>query len=96
MTPKLRAVRNKTTAGAEQLKGIEGYPLVVVLANPRNSRVPPEGPVFIGALFGDSQVSFAPDGELYFHSGRNGRLHVKEPDRSVRGNLCRSNTRLRS
>jgi len=33
MTPKLRAVRNKTTAGAEQLKGIEGYPLVVVLAN---------------------------------------------------------------
>lgn len=86
MTPKLRAVRNKITAGAEQLKEIEGYPLVVVLANPRNSWVPLEGPVFIGALFGDSQVSFAPDGELYFHSGRNGRLHVKEPDGSVRGN----------
>jgi hypothetical protein len=45
-----------------------------------------EGPVFIGALFGDSQVSFTPDGEPYFHSGRNGRLHVKEPDGSVRGN----------
>jgi hypothetical protein len=86
MTPKLKTVRNKITAGAEQLKGIEGYPLVVVLANPRNSWVPLEGPLFIGALFGDSQVSFAPDGELFFHSGRNGRLHVKEPGGSVRGN----------
>jgi hypothetical protein len=86
MTPKLKAVRKKIRAGAEQLKGIEGYPLVVVLANPRNSWVPLEGPMFIGALFGDSQVSFAPDGGLYFHSGRNGRLQVKEPDGSVRGN----------
>jgi len=86
MTPKLKTVRNKITAGAEQLKGIEGHPLVVVLANPRNSWVPLVGPVFIGALFGDSQVSFTADGELYFHSGRNGRLHVKEPDGSVRGN----------
>jgi hypothetical protein len=86
MTPKLKTVRNKITAGAEQLKGIEGHPLVVVLANPRNSWVPLMGPVFIGALFGDSQVSFTADGELYFHSGRNGRLHVKEPDGSVRGN----------
>jgi hypothetical protein len=86
MTPRLKTVRNKITAGAEQLKGIEHRPLVVVLANPRNSWVPLEGHVFIGALFGDSQVSFAPDGELFFHSGRNGRLHVKEPDGSVRGN----------
>jgi hypothetical protein len=86
MTPKLKKVRNKITAGAEQLKGIEHRPLVVVLANPRNSWVPLEGPMFIGALFGDSQASFAPDGELFFHSGRNGRLHVKEPDGSVRGN----------
>jgi hypothetical protein len=86
MTAKLKTVRNKITAGAEQLKGIEHRPLVVVLANPRNSWVPLEGPVFIAALFGDSQASFAPDGELFFHSGRNGRLHVKEPDGSVRGN----------
>jgi hypothetical protein len=86
MVPQLKAVRNKISAGAKQLKGIEDYPLVVVLANPRNSWVPLEGPVFIGALFGDSQVSFAPDGALFFHSGRNGRLHVKEPDGSVRGN----------
>ncbi len=81
MTPKLRAVRKKITAGAEQLKGIEGNPLVAVLANPRNSWVPLEGPVFIGALYGDSQVSFAPDGELFLHSGRNGRLQPSVPDR---------------
>jgi hypothetical protein len=86
MQPKLRAVRDKITAGATQLKGITGRPLVVVLANPRNSWVPLEGPLFIGALFGDPQVSFAQGGGLRFHSGRNGRLHVTEPDGSVRGN----------
>jgi hypothetical protein len=86
MAPKLRAVRNKISAGAAQLKGIEGYPLVVVLANPRNSWVPLEGPMFVGALFGDPQASFSPDGGAFFHSGRNGRLHVKEPDGSVHGN----------
>lgn len=86
MVPRLKAVRNKIKAGAEQLKGIDGYPLVVVLANPRNSWVPLEGPMFIGALFGDMQVSFAPDGSLFFHAGRNGRLQVTEPDGSVHGN----------
>lgn len=86
MVPQLKAVRNKIKAGAEQLKGIEGYPLVVVLANPRNSSVPLEGPMFISALFGDMQVSFAPVGGVFFHAGRNGRLHVKEPDGSVHGN----------
>ncbi len=86
MTPQLKAVRNKVSAGAAQLKGIEGYPLVVVLANPRNSSVPLEGPMFISALFGDMNVSFAPGGGLFFHAGRNGRLHVTEPDGSVHGN----------
>lgn len=86
MTPRVKAVRNKITAGAKQLKGIEGYPLVVVLVNPCNSWVPLESPMFISALFGDSQVSFTPGGEIHFHSGRNGRLHVREPDGSVHGN----------
>jgi hypothetical protein len=86
MQPKLRSVRDKITAGATQLKGITGRPLVVILANPHNSWVPLEGPMFIGALFGDPQVNFAQDGGLRFHSGRNGRLHVTEPDGSVRGN----------
>jgi hypothetical protein len=86
MSRQVTAVRRKITAGADQLKGIEGYPLVVVLANPRNSWVPLDGPSIIGALFGDLQVSFTADGELFFHAGRNGKLHVKEPDGSVRGN----------
>ena len=86
MAPHLKKVRNKISDGAEQLKGIKGYPLVVVIANPRNSWMPLEGPMFIGALFGDMQVSFARDGSLFFHAGRNGRLQVTEPDGSVHGN----------
>jgi hypothetical protein len=45
-------------------------PNTSLLANPRNSWVPVEGPVSIGALFGDSQVSLGPDGELFLHSRR--------------------------
>lgn len=86
LAPQLKKVRNKVTAGAEQLKGIEGYPLVVVIANPRNSWVPLEGPMFIGALYGDPQASFTSGGGMIFSSGRNGRLHVKEQDGSVHGN----------
>lgn len=86
MRPKLKMVRNKITAGAAQLKGIGGRPLVVVLANPRNSWVPLEGPMFLGALFGDPQARLTADGAMVFGSGRNGRLHVKELDGSVHGN----------
>jgi hypothetical protein len=42
--------------------------------------------MFISALFGDMNVSFTPDGGLLFQAGRNGRLHVREPDGSVHGN----------
>jgi len=43
--------------------------------------------MFIGALFGDMQYSFTPDGDDgIFHAGRNGRLHVTEPDGSTHGN----------
>jgi hypothetical protein len=86
MAPQLRSVRTKIKAGAEQLKGIENRPLVVLLANPRNSWVPLEGAMFLGALFGDPQAVFTPEGGIAFGSGRNGRLHVTEPDGSVRGN----------
>ena len=86
MAPHLKKVRNKITDGAEQLKGIEGYPLVVVIANPRNSWMPLDAPMFIGALYGDPQASFAPGGGLVFSTGRNGRLHVTEPDGSMHGN----------
>lgn len=48
--------------------------------------MPLDAPMVIGALYGDPQVSFAPGGELLFSAGRNGRLHVTEPDGSVHGN----------
>ena len=37
MTPELKKIRNKIATGAEQLKGIKDYQLVVVLANPNNA-----------------------------------------------------------
>jgi hypothetical protein len=40
----------------------------------------------ITAMYGDQEVMFAEDGEFQWHTGRNGRLHVDEPDGSVRGN----------
>jgi hypothetical protein len=86
MTPKLRAVRDKISAGAAQLKGIESRPLVVVLANPRNSWVPIEGAMFLGALFGDPGAYLTPDGGMAMGSGRNGRLQVRELDGSIHGN----------
>jgi hypothetical protein len=38
------------------------------------------------AGYGDPQASFVPGGGLVFGAGRNGRLHVTEPDGSVHGN----------
>ncbi|MFD0636394.1 hypothetical protein ACFQ9X_37305 [Catenulispora yoronensis] len=86
MRPQLKNVRNKITAGAEQLKGIDGYPLAVVLANPKNAHLPLEGPMFEGALYGDPMITIDGDGETDMRFGRNGRLHVTELDGSVRGN----------
>lgn len=86
MRPELKKVRNKITAGAEQLKGIKGYPLVVVLVNPNNACLPLEGLMFLGALYGDPVTTIGGDGETDMRFGRNGRLHVTELDGSVRGN----------
>ncbi|QMU78854.1 hypothetical protein GXW83_27300 [Streptacidiphilus sp. PB12-B1b] len=83
--PKLTAVRSKISTGASQLKGIAPYPLVVVLANPRMSPVPLAPAMVIAAMYGDQQVSFTQSAELTWTTGRNGRLHVDEPDNSVRG-----------
>jgi hypothetical protein len=56
--------------------------------------------MFIGALYSDLQASFAPGGGLVFGTGRNGRLHVTEPDGSMHGNhpylQCRLACRLES
>lgn len=83
--PPFKAVRNKITAGAEQLKGITSYPLVVVLANPQNLPLPLSANQMIAAMYGDQEVTFTDDG-LTWRTGRNGRLHVDEPDGTMRGN----------
>lgn len=84
--PKMKAIRDKISAGAKQLKGIKKFPLVVVLANPYNSWVPLDAGMFLGALYGDPSFTFSADGTAKFFLGRNGRLHVTEPDGSEHGN----------
>ena len=83
--PPYNAVRKKITVGAEQLKGISPYPLVVVLANPLHLPLPLSGPQMVAVMYGDHEVTFTDDG-IQWQSGRNGRLHVDEPDETVRGN----------
>lgn len=83
--PGLKVVRQKITAGAEQLKGIGKCPLVVVLVNPQRLLLPLAPDQMIAAMYGDQVVTFAEDG-LQWRTGRNGRLRVDEPDGSARGN----------
>lgn len=83
--PPFNAVRKKITVAAEQLKGISPYPLVVVLANPGHLPLPLSANQMIAAMYGDHEVTFTDDG-LQWRTGRNGRLHVDEPDGTVRGN----------
>ncbi|HTJ67277.1 MAG TPA: hypothetical protein VL551_07090 [Actinospica sp.] len=85
MKPYLTRVRDKIKNGADQLKGIGGYPLVVVLANPANAYLPLDGAMFFGAMYGDLEVTFEEGGGLRMQTGRNGRMHVDEPDGSSRG-----------
>ncbi|MGH3589631.1 MAG: hypothetical protein ACRDQV_14175 [Pseudonocardiaceae bacterium] len=83
--PDLKVVRRKITAGAEQLKGIGKYPLVVLLVNPQRLPLPLASDQMIAAMYGNQVVTFTDDG-LQWRTGRNGRLRVDEPDGSVRGN----------
>lgn len=83
--PELKAVRRKISEAAAQLKDIDGYPVVVVLTNPRRSWVPLAADQVIDAMYGDKVVMFDEHGKLQWRTGRNGRLHVDEPDDSVRG-----------
>lgn len=84
-TPLYTLVRKKITVGAEQLKGIEAYPLVVVLANPRHLPLPLSGHEMTAVMYGDHEVAFTNDG-VQWQAGRNGKLHVAQPDGTVRGN----------
>jgi hypothetical protein len=83
--PPFNAVRKKITVAAEQLKGITSRPLVVILANPQHLPLPLSANQMIAAMYGDHEVTFTDDG-LQWRAGRNGRLHVDEPDGTVRGN----------
>jgi hypothetical protein len=81
----VEAVRNTIKKAAGQLKGIHGYPLVIVLTNPLNSMTPLASYDVYQAMYGDMQFSFNDDGGRQWRTGRNGRLHVGEPDGSDRG-----------
>jgi len=78
------SVRKKIMDGAAQLKGISPYPLMVVLANPRNLPLPLSANQMIAAMYGDPEATVTEDG-LWWRTGGNGRLHVEEPDGTVRG-----------
>ena len=82
----LRPLRRKISAGAEQFKGIGGYTVIVVIANPYHIAVPllPSHPV--AAMYGDLAFEFLPDGTQQWRLGCNGRLHVDEPDGTSHGN----------
>jgi len=81
----LEIVRNTIKKAAGQLKGIHGHPLVIVLTNPLNSVVSLAPCDIYQAMYGDIQFTFNDDRRYQWRTGRNGRLHVSEPDGSVRG-----------
>lgn len=84
----LSPVRRAITHAAEQLKGIEGLPLVVVLANPLNRPLPLNSPMIISAMYGDLEFAFNPDGDEphRWQAGRNGRLYAADGQGGERGN----------
>lgn len=73
----LAPVRNAIYHGAQQLKGIRGRALVVVLANPENRILPLDPLQVISAMYGDLEWTGPDDQPLSgdWHVGRNGRLH---------------------
>lgn len=56
LTRTLKPVRDRMAKAAQQLKGISGRPLVVVLGNPGN-RMPLSAPNVISAMYGDPSSS---------------------------------------
>lgn len=82
----LRPLRNKISTGSAQLKGISGYPLIVVIANPYDIAVPLLPSHLVAAMYGDLAFEFLPGGTQKWSLGRNGRLHVDEPDGTSHGN----------
>jgi hypothetical protein len=84
----LAPVRRAISHAAEQLKGIEGRPLIVVLANPLNRPIPLEQPMIVSAMYGDLEYAFPAESDEpgYWRPGRNGRLHLVDDRGVARGN----------
>jgi hypothetical protein len=70
-------IRNAIRNGAQQLKGIKGRALVVVLANPKDRILPLDPLSVISAMYGDLHWTAPDDQPLSgdWHVVRNGRLH---------------------
>jgi hypothetical protein len=82
----LGSVRRKVKHAAEQLKPLQGsaWPLVIVLANPKDEPVPFSDHEIIWALYGDPVVEIpidvengGPAGPAEHGVGRNGRLRTR-------------------
>lgn len=82
----LKKVRDKISEAAAQLKGIERYPLVVVLTNPLHAPLPLEPTLLTQVLYGDLEVVSRADGTKLWRFGRNGRLYVDPVNGTARGN----------
>lgn len=81
----LDTVRNTIKKAAGQLKGIQGYPLVIVLTNPMNAFVGLAPSDVIQAMYGNFEYTFTADGQQQWRTGGHGRLRVNEPDGTIRG-----------
>jgi len=87
LTKTLRPIRRAISHGAEQMKGIEDRPLVVVLANPDN-RVPLSSQFVMAAMYGDPEFVFPADPTQpgFWRAGRNGRLYLVNERGVAHGN----------
>jgi hypothetical protein len=87
LTKTLRPIRRAISHAAEQLKGIEDRPLVVVLANPDN-RVPLSSRFVMAAMYGDPEYVFPADRTQpsFWQAGRNGRLYLVNERGIAHGN----------
>jgi len=84
----LKPIRGAITHGAEQLKGIDGRPLVVVLVNPEARPLPLDPAHLISAMYGDLEFTGPADQPLSgkWHVERNGRLYRVNEQGVAHGN----------
>jgi len=81
----VKAVRDRISDGARQLRGVGNLPVMVVLASPLDALKPLHPAGVIEAMYGDQLVYFNNGRGITFGAGRNGKLRVDEDGRRVRG-----------